>query len=234
MQAAFAWTMTLGLIGLFTKLFRRERAWVRYLSDASYWIYLAHMPLVFLLQGGGALGAPGVAEARGQDRVCGAARRLRSSSARRRSTGCSTAGAVRHLSAIARRRAASHRGVRSLSRASRGVAGGAPGPRPECRAGSSAPELDHPSGSVGGIGFDASHSSRSRRRRRDGRAWPSLERGIVEVAGSSSTRGTRRPPSPAPARQEECREERAVARRSVEVLFVALGKLGVDISPAAA
>ena len=51
MQAAFAWTMTLGLIGLFAKLFRRERAWVRYLSDASYWIYLAHMPLVFLLQG---------------------------------------------------------------------------------------------------------------------------------------------------------------------------------------
>ena len=46
MQAAFAWTMTLGLIGLFAKLFRRERAWVRYLSDASYWIYLAHMPLV--------------------------------------------------------------------------------------------------------------------------------------------------------------------------------------------
>lgn len=51
MQAAFAWTMTLGLIGLFAKLFRRERAWVRYLSDASYWIYLAHLPLVFLLQG---------------------------------------------------------------------------------------------------------------------------------------------------------------------------------------
>lgn len=51
MQAAFAWTMTFGLIGLFAKLFRRERAWVRYLSDASYWIYLAHLPLVFLLQG---------------------------------------------------------------------------------------------------------------------------------------------------------------------------------------
>jgi len=51
MQAAFAWTMTLGLIGLSAKLFHRERAWVRYLSDASYWIYLAHLPLVFLLQG---------------------------------------------------------------------------------------------------------------------------------------------------------------------------------------
>ena len=51
MQGAFAWTMTLGLIGLSARLFQRERAWVRYLSDASYWIYLAHMPLVFLLQG---------------------------------------------------------------------------------------------------------------------------------------------------------------------------------------
>ncbi|MDG1984551.1 MAG: acyltransferase family protein [Planctomycetota bacterium] len=51
MQATFAWTMTLGLIGLSAKLFHRERAWVRYLSDASYWIYLAHLPLVFLLQG---------------------------------------------------------------------------------------------------------------------------------------------------------------------------------------
>ena len=51
MQAAFAWTMALGLIGLSAKLFHRERAWVRYLSDASYWIYLAHLPLVFLLQG---------------------------------------------------------------------------------------------------------------------------------------------------------------------------------------
>ena len=51
MQAAFAWTMTLGLIGLSARLFRRERAWVRYLSDASYWIYLAHLPMVFLLQG---------------------------------------------------------------------------------------------------------------------------------------------------------------------------------------
>lgn len=51
MQAAFAWTMTLGLIGLSAKLFHRERTWVRYLSDASYWIYLAHLPLVFLLQG---------------------------------------------------------------------------------------------------------------------------------------------------------------------------------------
>jgi ankyrin repeat protein/surface polysaccharide O-acyltransferase-like enzyme len=51
MQATFAWTMTLGLIGLSAKLFHRERTWVRYLSDASYWIYLAHLPLVFLLQG---------------------------------------------------------------------------------------------------------------------------------------------------------------------------------------
>ena len=45
-QAAFAWLMCFGLMGLFRLIAHRERFWVRYLSDASYWIYLWHLPLV--------------------------------------------------------------------------------------------------------------------------------------------------------------------------------------------
>ena len=44
-QAAFAWLMCFGLMGLFRLIAHRERFWVRYLSDASYWIYLWHLPL---------------------------------------------------------------------------------------------------------------------------------------------------------------------------------------------
>ena len=46
MQVIYPWGMSIGLIGLFRVLLARERRWVRYLSDASYWIYLAHVPLV--------------------------------------------------------------------------------------------------------------------------------------------------------------------------------------------
>ena len=45
-QVAFAWLMCFGLMGLFRLIAHRERFWVRYLSDASYWIYLWHLPLV--------------------------------------------------------------------------------------------------------------------------------------------------------------------------------------------
>ncbi len=45
-QVAFAWLMCFGLMGLFRLIAHRERLWVRYLSDASYWIYLWHLPLV--------------------------------------------------------------------------------------------------------------------------------------------------------------------------------------------
>ncbi len=48
--SAYAWTMTFGVIGLFEAVLREERAWVRYLSDSSYWLYLAHLPLVIALQ----------------------------------------------------------------------------------------------------------------------------------------------------------------------------------------
>ncbi|MDP6868735.1 MAG: acyltransferase family protein [Acidimicrobiales bacterium] len=50
LQVLYTWGMTFGLIGLFRRLFSCERYWVRYLSDASYWMYLAHLPLVILAQ----------------------------------------------------------------------------------------------------------------------------------------------------------------------------------------
>ncbi|GAB5496815.1 MAG: acyltransferase family protein [Phycisphaerales bacterium] len=50
LQVLYAWFMTFGLLGLFETLLSRERAWVRYVSDSSYWLYLAHLPLVVVGQ----------------------------------------------------------------------------------------------------------------------------------------------------------------------------------------
>lgn len=50
LQVAYAWLMCFGMIGLFRLIAARERAWVRYLSDASYWLYLWHLPLVIAAQ----------------------------------------------------------------------------------------------------------------------------------------------------------------------------------------
>ena len=50
-QAAYAWMMTLGLMGLFRAALGEGNARVRYLSDASYWLYLMHLPLIIALQG---------------------------------------------------------------------------------------------------------------------------------------------------------------------------------------
>ena len=46
MQTAYAWLMCFGMIGLFKLVASKERYWVRYMSDASYWLYLWHLPLV--------------------------------------------------------------------------------------------------------------------------------------------------------------------------------------------
>ncbi len=46
LQVGYAWLMCFGLMGLFRWVAGAERPWVRYLSDASYWIYLWHLPLV--------------------------------------------------------------------------------------------------------------------------------------------------------------------------------------------
>ena len=38
--------MTFGFIGLFRKLCTRENKAIRYVSDSSYWLYGAHVPLI--------------------------------------------------------------------------------------------------------------------------------------------------------------------------------------------
>ena len=48
LQAAYAWLMCFGLIGLFRLIASRERYWARYMSDASYWLYLWHLPLILV------------------------------------------------------------------------------------------------------------------------------------------------------------------------------------------
>ncbi|RNC80725.1 MAG: hypothetical protein ED559_02650 [Phycisphaera sp.] len=50
LQVLYAWFMTFGLLGLFETLLSKERAWVRYVSDSSYWLYLAHLPPVVVGQ----------------------------------------------------------------------------------------------------------------------------------------------------------------------------------------
>lgn len=50
MQVSYTWVMSFGMLGVFNRFFRSQRLWVRYLSDSSYWLYLAHIPLVILLQ----------------------------------------------------------------------------------------------------------------------------------------------------------------------------------------
>jgi len=51
LQVTFAWTMSFGLIGLALHHLSTPRFAVRWISDASYWIYLMHLPFIFLGQG---------------------------------------------------------------------------------------------------------------------------------------------------------------------------------------
>jgi ABC-type multidrug transport system ATPase subunit/peptidoglycan/LPS O-acetylase OafA/YrhL len=46
---ASIWYWSFGLIGCALKLCATESVWRRYLADASYWMYLAHLPVVFFL-----------------------------------------------------------------------------------------------------------------------------------------------------------------------------------------
>lgn len=48
--AGMMWTLVGLSLGLFRKYLDRERASVRYLADASYWLYLVHLPIVVWLQ----------------------------------------------------------------------------------------------------------------------------------------------------------------------------------------
>lgn len=49
-QVSFTWLAIISLMGLFRTLLAKERLGVRYLSDSSYWLYLAHLPIVILGQ----------------------------------------------------------------------------------------------------------------------------------------------------------------------------------------
>lgn len=42
--------MSFGLMGLFRRLLSKESPNLRYVSDSSYWLYVAHLPLVILAQ----------------------------------------------------------------------------------------------------------------------------------------------------------------------------------------
>lgn len=46
LQTAYAWLMVFGMMGLFRWAMAKERFWVRYMSDASYWLYVGHVPLI--------------------------------------------------------------------------------------------------------------------------------------------------------------------------------------------
>lgn len=48
--ALAVWSWTLGLIGAALRFLTRERPAIRYLADASYWIYIMHLPVVMALQ----------------------------------------------------------------------------------------------------------------------------------------------------------------------------------------
>ena len=49
-SAVYAWLMIFGLIGLFRRFFSGGDRRIRYLSDASYWLYIIHLPPIMLLQ----------------------------------------------------------------------------------------------------------------------------------------------------------------------------------------
>lgn len=48
--ALAVWTWTLGLVGLAVRFLARPSAGIRYVADASYWVYLVHLPVVMALQ----------------------------------------------------------------------------------------------------------------------------------------------------------------------------------------
>ena len=47
---AAGWYWTFAIMGVAQHFWRHPSPWRRYLADASYWIYLVHLPLVFALQ----------------------------------------------------------------------------------------------------------------------------------------------------------------------------------------
>jgi hypothetical protein len=49
--ATIIWFLVYGIIGLFISKFEKQSWLMKYLSDASYWIYLTHLPLTAFLPG---------------------------------------------------------------------------------------------------------------------------------------------------------------------------------------
>jgi glucan biosynthesis protein C len=50
LYAVASWQWTLGLVGAFQRWLSQPNRAIRYLSDASYWLYIAHLPLMLFLQ----------------------------------------------------------------------------------------------------------------------------------------------------------------------------------------
>ncbi|MEM8704990.1 MAG: acyltransferase family protein [Actinomycetota bacterium] len=51
LEVLVAWLVSFGMIGLFRRHLAQPSYRVRWLSDSSYWMYLMHLPLVFVFQG---------------------------------------------------------------------------------------------------------------------------------------------------------------------------------------
>ena len=49
-SALFVWLMIFGLIGMFRQFFSGESPKVRFVSDSAYWLYIAHVPLIQIVQ----------------------------------------------------------------------------------------------------------------------------------------------------------------------------------------
>ena len=51
LEVTAAWMVSFGMVGAFRDRLAQPSFRVRWLSDSSYWMYLMHLPLVFVLQG---------------------------------------------------------------------------------------------------------------------------------------------------------------------------------------
>ena len=49
-SALFVWLIIFGLIGVFRQFFSGESRKVRFVSDSAYWLYIAHLPLIQVVQ----------------------------------------------------------------------------------------------------------------------------------------------------------------------------------------